>query len=43
MTRVDNLKFKFSKLISTVWPIVMVSFTPGTLSLVFAVFIGFFN
>ena len=41
MTNVYDLKFKVTKLVSTVWPIGMISFAPGTLSSLFAACIGF--
>ena len=41
MIEEESLKFKVSRLISTVWPIGMASLAQGTLSSVFAAFIGF--
>lgn len=41
MIKEESFKFKVSRLISTVWPIGMVSFASGTLSSVFAACIGF--
>ena len=40
MIKEESFKFKVSRLISTVWPIGMVSLAQGTLSSVFVAFIG---